>query len=1748
MGASKKKSGKKEQKKPQLSLEEIDQKINHLKLMEVPVKELKKAAANYKRSVKKGSNGSDEKLEEVAKLIQNGWDAWKDLRMGFEISLMDMALDELEEKDEPVKLMEKELKKIMGLKGKKENKLKRSEKFHRDILQKMEKYPDRLYPETYAALNRSLDSFEEITASGADITVHKKYFKKLKNLFKKKDLKNILVYSNLLYTSSQSDLAEDLSKDRFKQIQDEVSSLMKTMDEFKKFGLENKSLEKELKKLQKDLAPSKFNEVQSTLNRLNKNISRTEKEFFRRKAEVSLIDSGDLIQEFGSIIDLNDQDKRLEAIRKEVRTTPPRKFMEESLEVENEIKDILFNNFEGEVQQRLTLIDKDLETSEYLADPERKKIVDLKNSVNSALENRNITEAMEYLSLAESLFGQADSEVSFVSVRSRYMDLLGNIEEIFKEDPEKEELKIELDEIEKLFLLDDIKAENIALEVDKAEGLISSRMIEIREKEFEDERTSIMSMLDRIDMKEEKKSSILNELDSLGSSIPDLNERSYNKRLSNIRKDFDQEISSYFRDNYNQWVGSIQETLNNYEIDDELSTDIQQSMEEAGRLYRERDYLNSGNLLCGISDRIEEFEQSRELEEAESLINSAEFMFQEASRAGVNVEDQTRLLSQAKQMLGSGDVAGSKDLASLIETNIKTKWMENKKSHLREDLNGLKDYYTETTNLGLDIEDASSILDEAESYFEKEMYDQVNDMVYEARETIEQKRRDFFSAGTMDTISDLKMEIDQLKELGISTVEAETMLIEAERLFMDEEYERSYSMTLDIKEQLNFSQDSYMKEEVPKKLDGLVKKVGKLEMMGLDTEAARSYLEESEKSREGGDLLKTMDNLSKVDDISSEIYRSHISLTIPETIVDVQKQIDFAREEGLFLDDISGLLKEAEDMFNKEDYDHALETIEKVQTDFDTRKQDFYKNKYIENMDLVEQMMDSAKGLDQEKDLSRDNMNMARDAFDRGDFEISNKLMEKVLKYIERSMDDKEETKRREIVQTYYDEVKTLLSVAEAENIDTKEERNMFTMAGDLMVKNEFDQAEHVLEGIKLGINDKRMAMKKRLIESSIHTTEILLDNMKNAGIDTSYERSLIEQLKEALRRGDLDTCDVINQRLQQSLHKNQAPFMLQSIERELAEFRGRIVDANSRGIDTSRIKGSLSKAIDYFEMGNVENSRSEIERGKKRLDDEERKYLEEVYQKTLNDLHENLSRLQKLGIPTDDEEQLTAIAMASHDDGKIADGTAYLETAIIGSKAKLNSYQATTAEGYLHQIEGYLEELKTNDIDVEDLKKIYEEGLELHEKGMDEKAVEKFSSILELGEEVRVQKFAEDLRERMEQQDSLYKDLRSVGMRKNSKLEMTLENSRKMVQKESFDVDKIKPLVEKIENLMKKKSEPFMEKLVKKHISDASYELKELEEAEGPKEELRGMIREAAQSLRSGDLDSADSKAIEVIDAVHRSRMKELSGILKEELSSVRQMLTRLKTLGSNVTNAEKLLSRAESALMDGKIENAEKLVKNVRVSIKDIVRRNMRETSLETIEFVDAMIHYLIDNFAGVSSKLGPAENKLDEARNLFMEKKFKAAKNTGEEARKLVEDLDIANIKQFFYVFQSSQATEMSRNVEIGIAELKKKGIDISKVKMLYDKAQEHFEKDDFDRGRQMITLSRIMLAEIDQQSMRDKAFDELNNAHVAILTHKRKGGKVKNAYNIYNNAKEAFSMREYKKAILLSKKAAYQAKKS
>ncbi|MBN1539533.1 MAG: hypothetical protein JW939_05260, partial [Candidatus Thermoplasmatota archaeon] len=1346
---------------------------------------------------------------------------------------------------------------------------------------------------------------------------------------------------------------------------------------------------------------------------------------------------------------------------------------------------------------------------------------------------------------AESMMGQSRGEKDISTIAERYDNFLEQYEVLLTENVELEDLKEEITEIESMFLSDDVAEPQIVDRVNKAEEKIQEKITDVRMDTLGKQKSNFIFMMETLDLPPERVDRFETRFAEVEAAALESTEGEFRKKMDIWKGEMDEELSSYFRENYDLWTEEIRSSITKWGRDEEERKRLQSLMDEANSCHRDGNYLVSGEILRELREKIENIENERIHQDVEAKIDSAEFLFEEASRAGADVSPLKKDLKNAKDMLNKGDFRKANVLVDKIDAEIKNLWKEKKKKDLMDDMAGLKDYLGESGKLGLDISEASELIEEAEMLFREERFDEVNEVMAKARKTVISERNQFFSESAMDSIKRLKQEISLLSDMDINTLEIEALLIEAERQFMNEEYEKAYSLTLDIREQMNDAKDSYVKENIPRDMDEVLGKVGRLEVMGLDTRDAKEYLDLAHQTMSEGDLNSTIENLRKAREISDELFKTHISLTIPETLMDVKKQLGSAIDEGLELEDVQAMLDEAEDLFNKEEYNQALETIERAQDRFYLKRNRYYQDRYRLQLDSVGEIMDRAVGMDRELELSRDNINIARDVYERGDFEASYKLMSKVMRFLESSMDDKVRGKRREIVQTYYDEVKTLLMVCEGENIDVTEERWLFTFAGELLTKGELEQAEQVLEGIRIGLNEKRMNMKKSLIESSIQTSEILLGNLDNIGVDTVYERELIQHLKDALRKGDLDSCENLNLKLTEMLQRNKGPYKVQKVQKDLSDLRNRIVDAAAKGIDVSNVQTFMTQAREQFEMGDLRSAEKNIESANGSLNGLLRGQQLSEYARSQEDLRRKLTELRRMSIPIDDEEELVIKGDEIARSGDVQDGISWIQIAQIGADAKINTFRSATAESYITQIRTYLDELESRGMDIEDLLKIYNEGLDLHLMGKDERAISKFSSILELGEELGTLREIDAQRSRLDHQKRIYDDLRSVGMKGSKKVRHKIQETEALLGEENVDIDAVRSAIDELATILEKKSEPYLAHLAKRRISDASKSYREVVSRGFEDPAVPGKLKEAGERYRAKMYLEADHLASEIFESIEALKRSENALMLRDEISQVKQMLNRLKTLGSNVSNADNLLARAEAALSGGRIENSERLIRSVRQSVKDIIRRNMRETALETIEFVDAMIQYLKDNFSGISQKIAPSEIKLDESRKLFMEKKFKAAKARGEEAKLIVEKMDLTNIKQFLYVFRSMQGDEMQRDVSLRLEDLQSKGVDISKASILFNKAREHMNKDEFDKGRQMITLARIMISELDQQSLRDKAFDELNNAHVIILSRKKQGGNVTPAYKTYNSAKDSFSMREYKKSILLSKRAAYQA---
>ncbi|MGA1872837.1 MAG: hypothetical protein ACMUHY_04135 [Thermoplasmatota archaeon] len=1753
MGSSKKTKGKRKEKasvkdkeKPvSESVEEEEDRYVLFGNLGISVAGLRKEITALKKSMKSKKKEAGDLRARLRKTMDSRFDKWLERRTQYGITYAEMGLKITKDKKLDGKPVREKITSVKrDLRGKRfEDASKKLSEIRSDLDGLLSKFPEVTLPEAWEVTDRALDAYEQLRAPAKKMAQPKRLFKKLVKFLDEKDFNESLVYSNLLYTTIQHEMGDDISRDRFRAIQDEVSTLMETMEEFRKFGVEPEGMHRELKKLE-TMDPGKFSEAQTTINRLSKNLSKAEKEYFRRKGSVNILETEEMMDEYGSLIDLSEQKKKAERLKKSQTRLSPRKYMEESNVLLGDVKEVLFTNFEDQVKDRLSALGENIENIH--SEENRKKARELESSAQVALDNKDISEAMEYLALAESMIGQTEEEEKLVTVVDRYGTFLGQYEMLLNENIELEELKEEISEIEAMFLSDEVMEPEIVRKVDQVEEKIKDRITEVRMDSFERQRSDFIGLMGTLNLPDERVGRFEKIFKDIETEIPQADEKDYRKRMEDLKEEMDEELSGYFRENYDAWASEIQGSLEQLSKEEVDTSRLQSRLDEAGKYHRERNYLVSGEVLRGLRSEIETIENGFVEHEAEEHIDSAEFLFEEATRAGVKVEPLEGEIKRAKELLRSGDTKEADNLATKVESEIKNLWKERKKKELKHDIDDLKGYIGESDELGLDISEATDLMAEAEKLFREEKFEEVNEVMSKARETVMSERNQYYSEGAMESIKKLKQEISTLSDMGINTLEVETLLIEAERQFMNEDYEKAYSLTLDIREQLGESRESHMKESIPKNMDEALKKVGRLEVMGLDTRDVKQYLDHANNSMADGDFFATMENLNKAMEISDEMFKTHISLTIPETIVDVKRQLGSALEDGLELDDVQSMLVEAEELFQNEEYDQAMERIERAQDRFNLKRDNYYQNQYRTNLESVENILGSVTGMDREMELSRDNINMAKDAYERGDFEASNKLMAKVMKFLETSMETREHSKRREVVQTYYDEVRTLLNVCEGENIDVTEERKLFSFAGELMTKGDFDQAEHVLEGIKAGLNEKRMIMKRSLIESSINTSEIFLRNLNDMGVETGFENDLIYQLKDALRKGDIDSCERINLKLTDVMQKNKGPKNVNRVQKNLSELRARIVDATTRGLDVTKVQSMMSKAIELFELGDLDGSQGRIDEANDSLGVLMKDQLLAEYAKAQDDLRRSLSELRTMGIPVDDEEELVRKGDEFAKAGDIEEGLSWIKIAQIGAGAKISTFQSATAEGYITQIESYLDELASKGTDIEDLLRIYNEGVELHKANKDDKAVAKFSSILELGEELRTIQEIERERERFVKESGAYDDLKAVGMKGSKKITKMIKDIEGMFQVDNIEIEGIRTSIDKLVKVLDKKSKPYLPSLAKKRISDASQSYREIVKRGLEDPSIPGKIKEAGEKFRAKQYEEADDLAHEIFESIEKLRKSETEQMLTEEISQVKQMLTRLKTLGSNVTYAENLLSRAEATLTDGRMDNAQKLIRSVRQSVKDIVRRNMRETALETIEFVDAMIHYLKDNFSGIAQKLAPSEGKLDEARELFMEKKFKAAKAKGEEARLNVEKLELANIKQFLYVFRSMQGEEMQRDVSLRLEELQQKGMDVTKAKILFTKAKEHLEKDEFDKGRQMITLSRIMISELDQQSLRNKAFDVLNNAHVEILTRKKQGGNVTQAYKTYNSAKDSFSLREYKKSILLSKRASYQAK--
>ena len=172
------------------TVEEVENRFNLLKNLQVKTGSLKKEISAYRRSVRSGESGADKQREKIESKISDILESWEQEKMEIRLQLAEMGLKIYKERKIFPKGVSKDIK---SFKKKVENKdRKGAEELSGRIKERMDEdladQNDVILMEAWNGFEKGVDSFREVAESPAPLKEAKKYYKKAWGYAKKGDV------------------------------------------------------------------------------------------------------------------------------------------------------------------------------------------------------------------------------------------------------------------------------------------------------------------------------------------------------------------------------------------------------------------------------------------------------------------------------------------------------------------------------------------------------------------------------------------------------------------------------------------------------------------------------------------------------------------------------------------------------------------------------------------------------------------------------------------------------------------------------------------------------------------------------------------------------------------------------------------------------------------------------------------------------------------------------------------------------------------------------------------------------------------------------------------------------------------------------------------------------------------------------------------------------------------------------------------------------------------------------------------------------------------------------------------------------------------------------------------------------------------------------------------------------------------------------------------------------------------------
>ncbi len=1181
--------------------------------------------------------------------------------------------------------------------------------------------------------------------------------------------------------------------------------------------------------------------------------------------------------------------------------------------------------------------------------------------------------------------------------------------------------------------------------------------------------------------------------------------------------------------------------------------EAQSLVKEAEDAFKDSNFEQAQNLASQAEDVTKNIWDGFRRETTSSAVDEIKGLFTETrGLKGVDTADAERLLAEAETALAENDFDTAIDIASQAEDRIlqtKRRFAEEVFPKTYMNTHALFD---EMSAQGVDVSEANELLAQAEEAFKSQDFIGAQKMM----DTVFQSTEDQTHAYLLQTlpvkINETRHMVDDVKNYGIDTSEADKMLMDAENLFQEADLSQAYQNLMLVSDIAQEGQVQYLSESVPNQLTQARQMVSNMESIGVDLGDAEGLLMEAEGLFESEDLVAAKEATDNVFQMVQQRQTQFYEEELPTEFNDAESLLQEMEGYGIEVGEVDGLLREAEALYAQQDYMGAKHQLDQVKSMASGNRDQYLRNMSRSAIVTAETLIDEGRKKGVDISAAEQALSDAKNALEQDDFDNARA-------YVDMATDRARDVMGTVMTIDIQTEFATMYSEAEAELRFAQEDGVPMDGVAERLQQaealfNDESDPENAMTAMTMIQEARDMAREARMdtgfrsAKKEFDEAESKVKQLEEYGIDVTSARDILEDWEDAIASGDFEKVDGLSKKLDARMKDLERPYKARQVSAAIISTNALMAEARKDNIPVGGAENLIKQAEAFIQNGETEKAEEAIKTAEKTIIDARTRFRVKRTKDELEEIESQIAELNGLGVETTDVEKIFEKAKKSAEEEHWDIAFSELNECK-DLLADLNQqHLGTMCETHIKKAQEVVSELEELKIESAEPKQILLAAEGLYAKGELEEANQYALNALELGRQVKQDHFKSNASSKISEARDMFvflKDLKAnVEKPKKSMRKAHAEFKNKNYQAAIENADKALKQLKKVRK-------PYVEKIAAEMLQKATKMVKEAQNSGLEVKEFLDALGKANEAFGKGEFDEAESIAKYVYERSESARVDIIYHKAQSDIEDARKVIFNLKATGVDVSKAEERIKAATDCLQNRDFMSVKRNVDQARELVKEVEARNLVYTAKDTIIYAKNLEKFITSNMKKDVVEIKRAALLIQKAETAYNKANNLAAQRFAEQAVKLIENVSDADIKQLVYVSRNLQGEEILAEGKDFIAKTAaaNPGMDLGPAYGLLQKAEASLRDDEtFNEGKELVTQAKIAAMELERASIRDRVRDELNEIRITLMNARRQGVNIDKPTEVFKEAKEAFEAHDYRKVELLCKEAVSQLKEA